>query len=54
MHPFPHRYLVHASATPEGAPFDRDALDSLLDLAGAGITALVALQREHVGAILGR
>jgi len=40
--------------TAEGAPFDRDALDGLLDLAGAGITALVALQRAHVGEILGK
>ena len=46
--------FIEVQGTAEGAPFDRDALDSLLDLAGAGITALIALQREHVGAILGR
>jgi len=46
--------FVEVQGTAEGAPFDRDALDGLLDLAGAGITALVALQREHVGTILGR
>src|SRR5512139_3158199 len=46
--------FIEVQGTAEGAPFDRDVLDSLLDLAGAGITALVALQREHVGAILGR
>jgi ribonuclease PH len=46
--------FIEVQGTAEGAPFDRDALDSLLDLAGAGITALVALQREHVGSILGR
>jgi ribonuclease PH len=46
--------FIEVQGTAEGAPFDRDALDGLLDLAGAGITALVALQREHVGAILGR
>ena len=46
--------FIEVQGTAEGAPFDRDALDSLLDLAGAGITALIGLQREHVGAILGR
>jgi ribonuclease PH len=46
--------FIEVQGTAEGAPFDRDALDSLLDLAGAGITALIALQREHVGSILGR
>jgi len=46
--------FIEVQGTAEGAPFDRDALDSLLDLAGAGITALIALQREHVGPILGR
>jgi ribonuclease PH len=46
--------FIEVQGTAEGAPFDRDALDSLLDLAGAGITALVALQRDHVGSILGR
>ena len=46
--------FIEVQGTAEGAPFDRDALDGLLDLAGAGITALVALQRELVGAILGR
>ena len=28
--------------------------EPMLDLAGAGITALIGLQREHVGSILGR
>jgi ribonuclease PH len=46
--------FIEVQGTAEGAPFDREVLDSLLDLAGAGITALVALQREHVGVILGR
>jgi ribonuclease PH len=46
--------FIEVQGTAEGAPFDRDVLDSLLDLAGAGITALVGLQREHVGSILGR
>jgi ribonuclease PH len=46
--------FIEVQGTAEGAPFDREVLDSLLDLAGAGITALIGLQREHVGAILGR
>jgi ribonuclease PH len=45
--------FIEVQGTAEGEPFDRDALDNLLDLAGAGITALVGLQREHVGALLG-
>jgi ribonuclease PH len=46
--------FIEVQGTAEGLPFDRDALDGLLDLAGAGITALVALQREHVGGFLGK
>ncbi|HEY8550924.1 MAG TPA: ribonuclease PH [Vicinamibacterales bacterium] len=46
--------FIEVQGTAEGMPFDRDALDGLLDLAGAGITALVALQRQHVGALLGK
>jgi ribonuclease PH len=46
--------FIEVQGTAEGAPFDRDALDGLLDLAGAGITALIALQRAHVGDVLGR
>jgi ribonuclease PH len=46
--------FIEVQGTAEGLPFDRDALDGLLDLAGAGITALVALQREHVGAFMGK
>ena len=45
--------FIEVQGTAEGEPFDRDALDNLLDLAGAGITALVALQREHVGGFVG-
>jgi ribonuclease PH len=44
--------FIEVQGTAEGEPFDRDALDNLLDLAGAGITALVGLQREHVGSFL--
>ncbi len=44
--------FIEVQGTAEGKPFDRDALDGLIDLAGAGITALVALQREIVGSYL--
>jgi ribonuclease PH len=46
--------FIEVQGTAEGKPFDRDALDGLIDLAGAGITALIALQREIVGSVLGR
>jgi ribonuclease PH len=38
--------LVEVQATAEGAPFDREAFDTLLSLAGKGISSLVQLQRE--------
>jgi ribonuclease PH len=44
--------FIEVQGTAEGKPFDRDHLDGLIDLAGAGITALVALQREIVGSYL--
>jgi ribonuclease PH len=44
--------FIEVQGTAEGKPFDRDALDGLIDLAGAGITALVGLQREIVGSML--
>jgi len=37
--------FVEVQGTAERSPFDRAALDSLLDLAGAGITQLLELQR---------
>jgi ribonuclease PH len=46
--------FIEVQGTAEGRPFDRDALDGLIDLAGAGITALIGLQREIVGPVLGR
>jgi ribonuclease PH len=46
--------FIEVQGTAEGKPFDRDALDGLIDLAGAGITALVGLQREIVGQVLGK
>jgi ribonuclease PH len=46
--------FVEVQGTAESEPFDRDALDGLLELADRGIAQLVAKQREIVGAILGR
>ena len=42
--------LVEVQGTAEGAPFDRAALDALLDLALAGCEELFALQRAAVAA----
>ncbi len=36
--------LIEVQGTAEGAPFDRDALDAMLDLAIAGCEELFALQ----------
>lgn len=41
--------FIEVQGTAEGQPFDRAALDNLLDLADAGIRRLVDLQREIVG-----
>lgn len=38
--------FVEVQGTAEGAPFDRNQLDALLGLAGAGISRLHGLQRE--------
>jgi len=46
--------FIEVQGTAETTPFDRDELDGLIDLAGAGITALVGLQREIVGSFLGK
>jgi len=40
--------LIEVQGTAEGAPFSRGELDELLDLATAGISEIVALQREMV------
>jgi len=42
--------FVEVQGTAEGAPFDRDELDALLDLAMAGCTELFAKQRAAVAA----
>lgn len=41
--------LVEVQGSAEGAPFSREALDRLLDLAGAGVAELFAAQRMAVG-----
>ena len=38
--------FVEVQGTAERSPFDRAALDALLDVAGTGITQLLALQRS--------
>jgi ribonuclease PH len=44
--------FIEVQGTAEGLPFDRAALDRLLDLADAGIQSLIALQRSVVGSFL--
>lgn len=46
--------FIEVQGTAEAAPFGRDALLSLLDLAAIGIAELNARQREIVGDYLGR
>ena len=46
--------FIEVQGTAESEPFDRGALDGLLQLADRGIGELVAKQREIVGTILGR
>ena len=41
--------LVEVQATAEGAPFSRAELDSMVDLAAAGISQLIAAQRSALG-----
>jgi ribonuclease PH len=38
--------LIEVQATAERNAFDRDQLDALMDLAGAGIEQITAVQRE--------
>ncbi|MEQ8264987.1 ribonuclease PH [Pseudohaliea sp.] len=42
--------FIEVQGTAEGAPFERGALDAMLDLATAGISDLVARQREALAA----
>ncbi len=43
-------HLIEVQGTAEGAPFDRDTVDRVLDLAGQGIDHLLELQRQVLGA----
>jgi ribonuclease PH len=45
--------FVEVQGTAEGAPFSREAMDRLLELAGQGVSELVERQRALVGAALG-
>lgn len=45
---------IEVQGTAESEPFDRDALNGLLELADIGIAQLIAKQRDIVGPILGR
>jgi ribonuclease PH len=42
--------LVEVQGTAEGAPFDREQLDRLLDLASGGIGELTKIQRDALEA----
>ena len=44
--------FIEVQGTAEGPPFDRGALDSLLELADAGIRQLVSLQQEILGDLI--
>jgi ribonuclease PH len=46
--------FIELQGTAEGKPFDRRALDALMDLADAGIRQLIEIQRSVVGEILKR
>jgi ribonuclease PH len=44
--------FIEVQGTAEGPPFERRALDDLMELADVGIQELVALQRGVVGHLL--
>jgi ribonuclease PH len=44
--------FIEVQGTAEGAPFERRALDELMELADRGIRELVEIQRNIVGRIL--
>jgi ribonuclease PH len=46
--------FIELQGTAEGLPFDRRALDALMELADGGIKQLIAKQREIVGKYLNR
>jgi ribonuclease PH len=46
--------FIELQGTAEGKPFDKRALDALMDLADTGIKELIGMQRSVVGEILKR
>lgn len=46
--------FIEVQGTAEGSPFDRESLDSLIQLASSGIVQLIDLQRDIVGKLLGK
>jgi ribonuclease PH len=44
--------FIELQGTAEGQPFDRRALDALMELADAGIKQLIEMQRAIVGDVL--
>ncbi len=40
--------FVEIQGTAEGAPFDRDSFNTLMNLAEEGINALIAVQKQHI------
>lgn len=46
--------FIEVQGTAEGSPFDRESLDSLIQLASSGIVQLIDLQRGIVGKLLGK
>ena len=46
--------FIEVQGTAEGAPFDRDALNRLLELAETGIQEMISLQRKIVGPFLSK
>jgi ribonuclease PH len=43
--------FIEVQGTAEGPPFERPALDALLELADSGIRKLVEMQREILGEV---
>jgi ribonuclease PH len=44
--------FIELQGTAEGKPFDKRALDALMDLADTGIKALIDIQKSIVGEVL--
>jgi ribonuclease PH len=44
--------FIELQGTAEGKPFDRRALDALMELADAGIKQLIEIQKSVIGDVL--